>query len=61
MHLGLPQSEGIAELPYLYIYGIAFGNFGAILEAVQDGSLTTALGDAGIAIETRAALSLRKA
>jgi len=28
---------------------------------VQDGSLTTALGDAGIAIETSAAQSLRKA
>ena len=61
MHLSLPQAKGIAELPYLYIDGIAFGNFGAILEAVQDGSLTTALGDAGIAIETSAALSLRKA
>ena len=61
MHLGLPQSKGIAELPYLYIDGIAFGNFGAILEAVQDGSLTTALDDAGIAIETSAAQCLRKA
>lgn len=60
MHLGLPQSEGLANLPYLYIGGIAFGNFGAILESVQDGSLFTAFSDAGIVIDANAAQSLQK-
>lgn len=43
MHLGLPQQDGSADLPYLYIDGIAFGNISAILDASRNGELTTAL------------------
>lgn len=60
MHLGLPQSEGLVILPYLYVGGIAFGNFGTILETVQDGSLFTAFSDADIVIDTNAAQTLQK-
>lgn len=60
MHLGLPQSDGQADLPYLYIDGIAFGNIRTILDASRNGDLTTALTNAGVTFDTQAAAHLQQ-
>lgn len=60
MHLGLPQKDGTADLPYLYIDGIAFGNIGTILDACRNGELATALTAADVTFDEGAAEKLRQ-
>ena len=59
MHLGLPQRDGAADLPHLYLGGMAFGGIQTILDAARDGSLTTSLTRAGIPFDADAASSAR--
>ena len=60
MHLGLPQSNDYADLPYLYINGVAFGNTSTILDASRNGELTAALTKAGVTFDTQAAAHLQQ-
>ena len=60
MHLGLPQRDSAADLPHLYLGGMAFGGIQTILDAARDGSLTTSLTRAGIPFDADAAAQLRQ-
>lgn len=60
MHLGLPQKNGTADLPYLYIDGIAFGNIGTILDASRNDELAATLTAADVTFDEDAAEKLRQ-
>lgn len=60
MYLGLPQADGQADLPYLYIDGVAFGNIGTILDACRNCALIAALSAANVAFNADAAEKLRQ-
>ncbi|MFT5629476.1 MAG: glutaredoxin-related protein [Gammaproteobacteria bacterium] len=60
MHLGLPQKDGTADLPYLYIDGIAFGNIGTILDASRNDELAATLTAADVTFDEDAAEKLRQ-
>ena len=60
MHLGLPQRDSAADLPHLYLGGMAFGGIQTILDAARDGSLTTGLTRVGIPFDADAAEQLRR-
>lgn len=60
MHLRLPQRDGAADLPYLYLGGVVFGGIQIILDAARNGSLATVLTRAGIPFDAEAAAQLRQ-
>lgn len=60
MHLGLPQKGDGADLPYLYIGGIAFGGISTILDASRNGALAAALTSADVTFDEGAAEKLRQ-
>jgi len=60
MSLGLPQKDGVVDLPYLYLAGLAIGGPDKVLEMAQSGALIECLDKSKISYDPIVAKGLVK-